>query len=177
MMAFTVETLAERDSREEKMLENFINATDKWEAAIAMQPKAASPYDRARWGKPTFGKQRWFKAYSGPQTILPVLEMNSELTGSSSDEPGNLPKDFWQALISKEWRSWVNAAKTEMESWDLFDAAEEVAFDDMQKGVTIILLGELFTIKRMVTRHGYYHGSTLVPVVVPVFLSFASVGC
>jgi hypothetical protein len=38
--------------------------------------------------------------------------------------------------------------KTEIESWDLFDAAEEVAFGDMQKGAMIIPLGELFTIKR-----------------------------
>ena len=30
--------------------------------------------------------------------------------------------------------------KTEIESWDLFDAAEEVAFGDMQKGAMIIPL-------------------------------------
>ena len=35
-----------------------------------------------------------------------------------------------------------------MESWDLFDAAEVVAYEDMLKGATIIPLGELFTIKR-----------------------------
>jgi hypothetical protein len=35
-----------------------------------------------------------------------------------------------------------------MESWDLFDAAEVVAFGNMLKGATIIPLGELFTIKR-----------------------------
>jgi hypothetical protein len=118
MMASTVETLAERDLREENMIENLLNATDKWEAAIAMQPEAASLYDRARWGeKPTFGKQGWFKADSGPQTILPVLELNAELTSSANDESGNLSKDFWHALINKEWRSWVSSAvKTEIES-------------------------------------------------------------
>ncbi len=29
----------------------------------------------------------------------------------------------------------------------------------------------------MLTQNGYYHGSTLVPVVVPVFLSLWTVGC
>ncbi len=62
--------------------------------------------------------------------------MNAELTSSAFDESGNLLKDFWQALISKDWRSWVSAVKTEIESWDLFDAAEEITFDDMQKGAT-----------------------------------------
>ena len=142
-----MESLAERDLREDEMIENLLNATDKWEAAIAMQPEAAFPNDWEtnphweKWKKLALGKQGWFKADSRPQVILPVLEMNSELTASASDEPGNFPKDFWQALVNKEWRDWVAAVKTEMESWDLFDAAEEVAFDDMQKGVTIIPLG------------------------------------
>jgi hypothetical protein len=105
MMAFTRETPVERDLRKENVIQNLLNATDKWEAAIAMQPEAAFPYDRARWRKPTFGKQGWFKADSGPQTILPVLELNVELTSSAIDDSGNLPKDFWQALISKDWRS------------------------------------------------------------------------
>ncbi len=115
-MASTMETLAEQNLSEEKMMENLLNATDKWEAAIAMQPDAACPYDRARWKKPTFGTQGWFKADSGPQTILPVLELNAELTSSAIDESGNLSKDFWQALISKDWRSWVSAVKPEIES-------------------------------------------------------------
>jgi hypothetical protein len=51
-------------------------------------------------------------------------------------------------LISKDWRNWVQAVKTEIESWNLFDAAEEIAFDEMLRGATIIPLGELFTIKR-----------------------------
>jgi hypothetical protein len=153
MMASARETVAERYLREENMIQNLLNATDKWEADIAMQPEAAYSYDTTRWKqkpiqKPMFGKQGWFKADSTPQTILPVLELNAELTNSAIDDSGNLPKDFWQALISKDWRSWVSAVKTEIESWNLFDAAEEIAFDDMQKGATIIPLGELFTIKR-----------------------------
>jgi hypothetical protein len=33
-------------------------------------------------------------------------------------------------------------------SWHLFDAADEVAYEDMVQGATIIPLGELFTRKR-----------------------------
>ena len=77
-----------------------------------------------------------------------MLELNSELANNAYDETGNLPRDFWQALVSPQLREWVSAVKAEIESWDLFEAAEEVAFDDMARGATIIPLGELFTIKR-----------------------------
>ncbi len=77
-----------------------------------------------------------------------MLELNSELASSANDGTGNLPRDFWQALVSPQWREWVNAVKAEIESWDLFEAAEEVFFDDMERGATIIPLGELFTVKR-----------------------------
>jgi hypothetical protein len=146
MMASSWETLAQRDLREEKMITDLLRATDKWEAANVIQPEETSMNDKRVWDYTR--KQGWFKADSGMKTILPVLEMNAQLTSSANDEPGNLPKDFWQALISNEWRSWVSAVKTEIESWDLFDAAEVVAYDDMLKGATIIPLGELFTIKR-----------------------------
>ncbi len=77
-----------------------------------------------------------------------MLELNSELASSANDGTGNLSRDFWQALVSPQWREWVNAVKAEIESWDLFEAAEEVSFDDMERGATIIPLGELFTVKR-----------------------------
>ncbi len=50
--------------------------------------------------------------------------------------------------MSPEWRNWVSAVKAEIESRSLFKAAKEVSFDDMERGATIIPLGELFTIKR-----------------------------
>jgi hypothetical protein len=40
------------------------------------------------------------------------------------------------------------AIKAEIESWNLFDAAEEVAYHAMERGATLIPLGELFTRKR-----------------------------
>ena len=118
-------------------------STNTW-TATAIQPANWSLNDKWEYTH----NRVWFKAESGLKTILPVLEINAEISSSTSDEQGNLPKDFWQALISKDWRNWVQAVKTEIESWNLFDAAEEIAFDEMLRGATIIPLGELFTIKR-----------------------------
>jgi hypothetical protein len=50
--------------------------------------------------------------------------------------------------MKEDWREWVSAIKKEIESWHLFDAAKVVAFDDMERGATIIPLGELFSRKR-----------------------------
>jgi hypothetical protein len=103
---------------------------------------------RSKWFDEEYANKGWFKGSAKSLTILPVLELNAEITSSTKGGPGNLPKNFWQALVSPEWRSWVSAVKAEIESWDLFDAAEEMSFDDMVRGATIIPLGELFTIKR-----------------------------
>jgi hypothetical protein len=51
-------------------------------------------------------------------------------------------------MMKEDWREWVSAVKKEIESWHLFDAAQEVRYEDMEKGATIIPLGELFTRKR-----------------------------
>jgi hypothetical protein len=83
----------------------------------------------------------------GRRLVQGKLYQPNNLTGPG-DEPGNLPRDFWQAMVSLEWREWISAVKAEIESWDLFEAAEEVSFDDMEWGTTTIPLGELFTIKR-----------------------------
>ncbi len=60
MMASTMETLAQRDLREEKMIGDLLRATDKWEAAVAIQPEAACPNDKRVWEYTH--KQGWFKA-------------------------------------------------------------------------------------------------------------------
>ena len=90
----------------------------------------------------------WFKSTTSLACILPILEVHAQLHGPSNDEPGNWPKDFLQAMMKEDWREWVSAVKREIESWHLFDAAEVVAYDDMERGATIIPLGELFTRKR-----------------------------
>ena len=46
MMASTMETLAQRDLREEKMISDLLRATDKWEAANEIQPAEWSPNDK-----------------------------------------------------------------------------------------------------------------------------------
>jgi hypothetical protein len=38
--------------------------------------------------------------------------------------------------------------KSENESWDTFEACTEIPYDEIQTGASVILLGELFTIKR-----------------------------
>ncbi len=42
-------TLAQRDLREEKMITGLLRATDKWEAANAIQPEEACPNDKRVW--------------------------------------------------------------------------------------------------------------------------------
>ncbi len=50
--------------------------------------------------------------------------------------------------MKEDWREWVSAVKKEIESWHLLDAAQEINYENMEKGATIIPLGELFTQKR-----------------------------
>jgi hypothetical protein len=50
--------------------------------------------------------------------------------------------------MKDDWREWVSAIKKEIESWYLFDAAKEVAYEEMEQGAMIVPLGELFTRKR-----------------------------
>jgi hypothetical protein len=90
----------------------------------------------------------WFNTATSLACILPILEVNAQLRGIANDDPGNWPKDFLQAMMREDWREWVSAVKKEIESWHLFDAAKVVSFDEMERGATIIPLGELFTRKR-----------------------------
>ena len=90
----------------------------------------------------------WFKTSTSLACVLPVLEVHAQIHEAAHDEPGNWPKDFLQAMMKEDWREWVSAVKKEIESWHLFDAAKVVAYDDMERGATIIPLGELFTRKR-----------------------------
>ena len=82
------------------------------------------------------------------ETILPILSVGTPLTSSSGDDKENWPKDFFEALIREDWREWVQAVKNESESWNLFEAAVEVPYEDIEKGASIIPLGELYTMKR-----------------------------
>ncbi len=89
----------------------------------------------------------WFKTNTSIVCVLPILEVHAQIHDAVHDEPRNWPKDFLQAMMKEDWREWVSAVKKKIESWHLFDAAEVVAYDDMERGATIIPLGELFTRK------------------------------
>ena len=82
------------------------------------------------------------------ETILPVLEVGSCLSESDVNSGGNWPKDFYEALVRPDWRLWVEAVKSENESWNTFDACEEIPYNNIISGASVIPLGELFTIKR-----------------------------
>ena len=86
--------------------------------------------------------------YKKLSTILPILEVGSCLTDSDPNSGGNWPKDFYEALIRPDWRLWVEAVKSENESWEVFDACTEIPYENMLAGASVIPLGELFTIKR-----------------------------
>ena len=82
------------------------------------------------------------------EAMFPILEVGSQLTESDPNANGNWPKDFIEALIRPDWRSWVEAVKSENESWDVFEATVEIPYNEVAKGASVIPLGELFTIKR-----------------------------
>jgi hypothetical protein len=56
--------------------------------------------------------------------------------------------DFYEDLVRPDWREWVQAVKDENESWTTFDACQEVDYHSIERGASVIPLGELFTIKR-----------------------------
>jgi hypothetical protein len=67
---------------------------------------------RSRWFDKEYSNEGWFKGNTDNNAILPVLELNSELASSANDGTGNLPRDFWQALVSpQQWREWVSSTQ------------------------------------------------------------------
>jgi hypothetical protein len=82
------------------------------------------------------------------RTILPVLEVGTALAPNTNHEVTSMPRDFFEALVREDWRDWVLAVKTEMDSWSMFEAATVVPYSSMEPGASIIPLGELFSVKR-----------------------------
>jgi hypothetical protein len=82
------------------------------------------------------------------KTILPVLEVGTALAPVGHLESTSLPRDFFEALVREDWRDWVLAVKTEMDSWSMFEAATVVPYSSIVRGASIIPLGELFSVKR-----------------------------
>jgi hypothetical protein len=82
------------------------------------------------------------------EAMFPVLEVGSQLSEPDINANGNWPRDFIEALIRPDWRLWVEAVKSENDSWEVFEATIEIPYKDVRKGASVIPLGELFTIKR-----------------------------
>jgi len=80
------------------------------------------------------------------RTILPIMEVGASISGDEMG--GSWPKDFYEALVRPDWRLWVTAVKDEMDSWLAFEACEEIPYESIKRGASVIPLGELFTIKR-----------------------------
>ena len=93
-------------------------------------------------------KGKWYKKSQTFYTIMAALEVGSALKRSEESEETNWPKDFFEALVRKDWREWVVAVQKEIESWRTFGASEEVSYEEIERGASIIPLGELYTIKR-----------------------------
>jgi len=91
---------------------------------------------------------RWYKRSQTFYSIMATLEVGCALKRSEESEEANWPKDFFEALVRTDWRDWVVAVQKENDSWRTFGASEEVKYDDMERGASIIPLGELYTIKR-----------------------------
>jgi len=81
-------------------------------------------------------------------SVMAALEVGATTTTGPADLQSSWPKDFFEAVVRSDWRAWVAAVKKESDGWVDNDAAEEVAYTDMERGASIIPLGERFTIKR-----------------------------
>jgi hypothetical protein len=57
-------------------------------------------------------------------------------------------RNFFEAMVSPDWREWVLAIKKEIASWNDFNAFTEIPFSSRTPGSSIVPLGELFTMKR-----------------------------
>ena len=82
------------------------------------------------------------------ETILPILSVGTALSPGNEKETSNWPRDFYEALLRDDWRDWVQAVKNEIDSWEMFEASTEIPYDSMERGASIIPLGELFSMKR-----------------------------
>ena len=93
-------------------------------------------------------KGKWYRKSQTFYTIMASLEVGMALKRSEESEESSWPKDFFEAMVRNDWREWVGAVQKENESWRTFEASAEVNYVDMERGASIIPLGELYTIKR-----------------------------
>lgn len=82
------------------------------------------------------------------EIMLSILADGAELKSKPSDQYGDWPKNFFEALIRSDWRDWVAAVKKECNGWTDNGTTKLVRYEDMKSGSRCIPLGELFSIKR-----------------------------
>jgi hypothetical protein len=80
--------------------------------------------------------------------ILHVMVAESLRKAEDPMDKETWPKNFFEAIIRPDWRSWVEAVKKEIASWLTFQAYSEIPFADKTPKATIAPLGELYTRKR-----------------------------
>jgi hypothetical protein len=80
--------------------------------------------------------------------ILQVILTESLKKGDDPMDKELWPKNFFEALIRPDWRSWVEAVKKEIESWLTFHAYSIIMFANKTPRASIVPLGELYTRKR-----------------------------
>ena len=80
--------------------------------------------------------------------ILQVILNECLRKGEDPMDKEQWPKNFFEALIRPDWRSWVEAVKKEIESWLTFNAYSEILFSEKTPSASIVPLGELYTRKR-----------------------------
>jgi hypothetical protein len=74
-------------------------------------------------------------------------KMDVEIAAKNSGK-SDWPKDFYEVLIRKDWRAWVEAIKKELTGWDVNQAVSVVEFKDVPWNAKVVPLGELYTVKR-----------------------------
>ena len=58
------------------------------------------------------------------------------------------PKSFWECLVLKDWRDWLEAILKEFQGWTENETVREVRIEDVELEAPIIDLEELYLIKR-----------------------------
>ena len=107
----------------------------------------------------TVEKRKW-----NPDEVVIMLEIGTT-AAYESKEKNSLPRNFFEALVRKDWRKWVEAVKKEIAGWDDNNAVSVVNISEVPHSAKIVPLGELFSIKRSGTYkfRQYLMGNLLRP--------------
>jgi hypothetical protein len=105
-------------------------------------------------GSKNMVKARDLRLEKPKMTALLIIQVLMAGVFKKEEDPldkNNWPKNFFEALVRSDWRSWVEAVKKEIQSWLTFDAYTEIPFAEKPAGTSIVPLGELYTRKRDLT--------------------------